>query len=694
MNKTYIMRKLNTIKSNFILVLLIGLISLTVSGQVGIKIRDNSVPGTPSNPAPGALFEVESNMRGVLLSRMTTAERDAIPTSSLINGLTIFNTTTNCYNYYQESIHTWLSMCGTLPQANLAVAQCSAVTVQGVYKAGEPLNQTHFITVPVTVTQPGTYEITGTANGFYFEKSGTFPTTGTYTLTLQGVGTPVAAGTETVTISINNVVQSCTFTITVIPAATEFSMLCPSITVGGSYVQGVALNASNTLTLTVNVTAAGNYMISTNTVNGYSFSGSGNFTTLGNQTVVLQGSGTPAAPGANTVTLTGSATTAGSCTVNITVAVPPVSYTINCGGITVSGSYMTGTAMTAANKMTVPVTVASVGSYTISTDVVNGISFSGSGTFSTVGTQVVTLMATGVPVAAGSFLFTVSGVGNSGASCTKSIAFTNMYRTMRVLGLGIGLGQPATAQTGYSPKEILMSTVNFGPSGTVPVQGISLFNGGTNQGYSLKSTINTYNIDIVIVGTGYSPSAETTSVLNNFVKNKKGVLIYASNESNFTQEQNLVNTICGASTTINAQGGGSISATVTSVSDPILNGPFGNIQGLKLGQDGSAQRNYIISGLPATVAPLAIHPTLAGVFAFKHNTLGFFYCGDGVWASGSSTHQSLYNYPAKIDASGRPQPKAYAPPGTTVYNSLLYANTWAWAIKYVQENTDSGYLIP
>lgn len=68
---------------------------------------------------------------------------------------------------------------------------------------------------------------------------------------------------------------------------------CANIVPNGTYTQGIALTSSNTIQVEVNVSTAGSYTIATNTVNGVSFSGTGNFTTTGVQNIILTGTGTP-----------------------------------------------------------------------------------------------------------------------------------------------------------------------------------------------------------------------------------------------------------------------------------------------------------------------------------------------------------------------------------------------------------------
>lgn len=75
--------------------------------------------------------------------------------------------------------------------------------------------------------------------------------------------------------------------------ATNSLVNCSQIVVNGSYRSETALGNNEQITIKVNVVETGSYQISTNTVNGYSFSDSGSFSTLGVQDVQLIGSGTP-----------------------------------------------------------------------------------------------------------------------------------------------------------------------------------------------------------------------------------------------------------------------------------------------------------------------------------------------------------------------------------------------------------------
>jgi len=84
----------------------------------------------------------------------------------------------------------------------------------------------------------------------------------------------------------------------------------------------------------------------------------------------------------------------------------------NCRPAVINGVYKEGTTMTPANTAQIQVTVAVPGTYSISTNSVNGIMFSSTGTFNSTGVQSVTLTASGTPALSGDQTFTLN-YGNS-----------------------------------------------------------------------------------------------------------------------------------------------------------------------------------------------------------------------------------------------------------------------------------------
>lgn len=126
-----------------------------------------------------------------------------------------------------------------------------------------------------------------------------------------------------------------------------------SSTPAGTYKQGVAMNSSNTLTITVNVTQIGSWVVSSGTANGVKWSGSGNFTALGSQNVTLTASGTPTNSGSFPYTFTLGTST---CSNNITYASSNGAGIIqDCTSGTLSGNYFMGTAMNSSNTVQVSV---------------------------------------------------------------------------------------------------------------------------------------------------------------------------------------------------------------------------------------------------------------------------------------------------------------------------------------------------
>ncbi|MEZ4965120.1 MAG: tail fiber domain-containing protein [Saprospiraceae bacterium] len=76
-------------------------LSAPLAAQVAIN-QDNSTPD------PSAMLEVKSSERGLLIPRMTSAERDAIANPAA--GLIIYNTQDSCFNYFTGQA--WVKDCG------------------------------------------------------------------------------------------------------------------------------------------------------------------------------------------------------------------------------------------------------------------------------------------------------------------------------------------------------------------------------------------------------------------------------------------------------------------------------------------------------------------------------------------------------------------------------------------------------
>ncbi|MEO9021437.1 MAG: hypothetical protein ABI237_01710 [Ginsengibacter sp.] len=196
---------------------------------------------------------------------------------------------------------------------------------------------------------------------------------------------------------------------------------CKPVTFFGDYAAGIPVNNSNAVQVQVTVTIPGAYTITTNTVNGLSFSKSGTFEVIGPQNVLLTASGTPTTVGNNnfilyygnsqcafTVNILG----AGTGTLGVGGG--------NCTSFILAGTYQQGIDFNTGNTVQIQVNAATPGSYHISSDTVNGVSFSGSGILGTVGVHNVLLTGKGTPTNSGLQNFLVT-YGSS--TCSFPVTF-------------------------------------------------------------------------------------------------------------------------------------------------------------------------------------------------------------------------------------------------------------------------------
>ncbi len=301
------------------------------------------------------------------------------------------------------------------------LGNCSPVLINGNYKADTIITSANYIDVQVEVSLSGTYQITSdTVNGYYFSNSG-YVTTGTNMIRLFGRGKPQAEGTDNFRVTYDS--SNCNFSINVIKVKNAIFTLggapngCSGATTTGIYIAGTALTANNKITVQVNVSFPGLYSITASTNNGFQFSGSGIFTNVGLQNVTLSGSGTPVSAGISNVVVSNAVST---CNFPITIqsnnqggAVFSFDGTPGpCINDTVNGTYYAGIATNPNNTVIMNVTVTVPGSYNITTNTANGVTFRNTGSFINAGQQQVTLTAIGTPFSSGLTGF----VPNTGAS--------------------------------------------------------------------------------------------------------------------------------------------------------------------------------------------------------------------------------------------------------------------------------------
>lgn len=92
-----------------------------------IKMGDN-----PLIINPAAIFEIESKEQGVLLPRMSSQERDEISFPELPNGLLIYNTDLDGFEYYSVTKQGWISLSVPYPQLTLNENRLSLSTENSI----------------------------------------------------------------------------------------------------------------------------------------------------------------------------------------------------------------------------------------------------------------------------------------------------------------------------------------------------------------------------------------------------------------------------------------------------------------------------------------------------------------------------------------------------------------------------------
>jgi hypothetical protein len=400
-----------------------------------------------------------------------------------------------------------------------ASGNCLPQLVSGIYVAGTALKaDSNYVDVQVEVTTPGTYQIsTDEVNGIRFSAAGSFAATGVSTVRLKGTGTPGVAATSVFVITYNG--STCEFEVIISPVGgatpAVFTLSgapnnCTGFTLAGAYAAGTALNSpGNNVSVKVQVTSPGTYNIATTPVNGISFTGSGTLANTGENTIVLTATGTPTSTGDFSIPVTVGSST---CSFPLTVA-GAAQFTINCASTVISGDYVQGTALTAANTISLELTATTAGAYSI-TGTVNGITFSGSGN-AVAGAQTITLTGSGTPAAEGTFTIPLTG---GTAPCNVDV----------------------TVDAGTVPSDMVWefkqgTTTYSGPSTGAVIQSV----GGTEGlGFNGPSTNGDFSFAFTIQKTGglttgdYTTQSLTASVLITLINVSAAETLYTSSFGN------------------------------------------------------------------------------------------------------------------------------------------------------------------
>lgn len=146
---------------------------LTWFGSGAVWLQGVTV-GSNNPPDPSAVLDVQSSQQGILIPRMNTAQRNAIPNPAI--GLQVYNTDTDCLEMYFSS-GGWKPVqcgCNAFPNATFNVPAASInnpvtltapqpnMTYSWIFQGGSP-GTASAQTVQVTWGVAGTYGVTLTA---------------------------------------------------------------------------------------------------------------------------------------------------------------------------------------------------------------------------------------------------------------------------------------------------------------------------------------------------------------------------------------------------------------------------------------------------------------------------------------------------------------------------------------------------
>lgn len=551
-------------------------------------------------------IEALNNNQGMLIPRLTEVERDQIPATDKEDGLTVYNTTENCLNYWSKLESEWKSICGKISKADFTITNCNNIGVFGIYEDNVALDNSHFITMEVEVKKIGTYTIMASSapyNGYYYATSGEFLSLGKYTIHIPAAGQPIKFGTDNFKVSLNDVekngaAEACTFEVRVEDSRIkpDFSMRCVDTKVRGVYKIDQPLKEGEhymEMIIDANQEAIGSTLvIQTNEIDGIYFKASEEIK-MTRQTIRLQGYGVPSSTDLKKFTITSNSTlTAAVCYANVRVVIPKKRMLTIGSARNGYGYNFSGTA--ASNKL-------------------------------------------------------ITSENNYGQSETSVVGFEGWGEIKN------GTNSPSTAN---------LKTWLLGPD----------------------------PYDILIIGYSWTMGVDAAEVIADYLVRGGVVLAYSESNDGMTR---LMSKITGNN--YSSGGDGSGAGTIykfSSIDDPVLNGPFGDVRGKYWGED--ASHTTILQGLDT--GNLIIYSdgynwsnkttTRAGISSFRHKDYNLIWVGDGGFNS-NLDKLSVTICPFWLDSENYPIPKekygngAFQP---QVHNAIFTANAVGWAIEQAEKN--------
>jgi predicted 3-demethylubiquinone-9 3-methyltransferase (glyoxalase superfamily) len=451
----------------------------------------------------------QKGTKGFMPPRLTTTQITALGSNlnTASNGLTVFNTDTNCLQYWKGT--KW-SDCSTYSNAELTVT-CASSTIKGTYNIDKQVTDNEFMEVRVDVTKAGPFVFySDSNNGVRFYLSTILNVGNGQLIAVPAVGTPKAAGSFTYNLFDQSGNAICAgnanFKTTVVDNTAAITVKCDEATLMDELIEGNVAN-NQRLKLKIEVSKPGNYYIKTNTVNGLWFEGSG-VLSLGSTEVILNARGTisaAAGDGGRTFNLLdkNNASLQGGCSVKIYVMASKAVLTLDCSSVILEGglkgSYYPGYVFTDQDKLKVKVNVTRTGPVNIYTPKTYPIAFSYTGTIDKLGVQELVLTPVSKTVdfteAANMMSYSIQFYNfnnntNLGSSCTPGASTFLMYGFLSKLTLNPEIDQLQNGQyifdtlTIYQP---VSAGFTFRANYNFTVQGL----------YALKGTANGITVEAI-----------------------------------------------------------------------------------------------------------------------------------------------------------------------------------------------------
>jgi uncharacterized protein (TIGR02145 family) len=380
-----------------------------------------SIVKVGSNPTiidQSAALEIESSDKGLLLPRMSTAQRDLISNPAI--GLAIYNTTTNCMEWYNGLL--WYNFCGnsdasisTNGTGGVSSYNCSIDELGNMVMDTPVSGVTQTITANVTTV--GTYALSTTLNGVTFFGSGTFAGLGAQDIVLNAIGTPTLSGQNDFILT---TIPGCSFSRDVaVPVGIISAIDCSTPANSGSLFVGLSASGVNS-TISYTGGNGGTYTeltVASTGVTGLTATLSAGVLQNGNGSLTYNITGIPNSTGTASFAIDIGGK---NCVLTRSVILPAAAVSaLNCASATNVGTLTVSTAVSGVSS-SVPYTGGNGGTYTAQTIASTGVTgltatlssgnlVSGSGT--------VNYVITGTPSSAGTALFAIN---LGGMSCSLS----------------------------------------------------------------------------------------------------------------------------------------------------------------------------------------------------------------------------------------------------------------------------------